>query len=564
MTGFSTSELALLLYQAAQDKNRWPALVAALQETANPFDDDAIYQNPVARRELLEQLLPHIRQALDMADRFESQAVSQNLLDRTLEMLPMGVALLDDRLNIIMLNQQADRTLAEHEMLANHDGHFRINNREQHKLLHHYIAQSLKEGSSHALMLCPGDPRSVSLLVCPADLVKDRDDNDPPAVTLFLSNPDFQSLIDEQTLIDLYQLSAAEADLTRDLIHGYDLRSIAQRRQVSEQTVRTQLKSVFRKTETARQAELVSLVLSGLAPLRGRESVTENVADEIGEVTGLRYCKGAHGQRLCFAEYGDPQGVAVMFCHSVRGSRLEVPGGDSVLRDMHIRLIIVERPGYGESETLTERTVDDLAEDMRCLADHLELPQFHLLGYSLGGFLALHCAARLGDRVSRLGLVSSLAPPGGEAGKPLKGMMRLAVALADKAPGLAETVLDHMARTILKNPRRHLGSSVDRKLLAEPDHQERYLLALRESCRQGSMGFVQDLQAVARTPLPEPSSLTLPVYLWHGEQDGQVPADQAIQLDRWLTNSELTLLPDGGHFFIYSRWPQILASFVAE
>jgi len=340
MTGFSTSDLALLLYQAAQDKNRWPVLVAALQETANPFDDDAIYRNPAARRELLDQLLPHISQALDMADRFESQAVSQNLLDRTLEMLPMGVALLDDELNIIMLNQQADRTLAEHEMLANHDGHFKINNREQHKLLHHYIERSLEDGSSHALMLSPGNPRSVSLLVCPADLVKDRDDNDPPAVTLFLSNPDFQSLIDEQTLTDLYRLSAAEAELTRDLIHGYDLRSIAQRRQVSELTVRTQLKSIFRKTETARQAELVSLVLSGLAPLRGRESVTAKVADDIGESTGLRYCKGAHGQRLCFAEYGDPQGVAVMFCHSVRGSRLEVPGGDSVLRDMHIRLII--------------------------------------------------------------------------------------------------------------------------------------------------------------------------------------------------------------------------------
>ena len=56
MTGFSTSDLALLLYQAAQDKNRWPALVSALQETANPFDDDAIYQNPVARRELLDQI----------------------------------------------------------------------------------------------------------------------------------------------------------------------------------------------------------------------------------------------------------------------------------------------------------------------------------------------------------------------------------------------------------------------------------------------------------------------------------------------------------------------------
>ena len=46
-------------------------------------------QRQLTRRELLDQLLPHISQALDMADRFESQAVSQNLLDRTLEMLSL-------------------------------------------------------------------------------------------------------------------------------------------------------------------------------------------------------------------------------------------------------------------------------------------------------------------------------------------------------------------------------------------------------------------------------------------------------------------------------------------
>ncbi|MCK7550757.1 hypothetical protein [Marinobacter goseongensis] len=105
-------------------------------------------------------------------------------------------------------------------------------------------------------------------------------------------------------------------------------------------------------------------------------------------------------------------------------------------------------------------------------------------------------------------------------GRPLKGLFRLAVTLADKAPSLAERILNQMARSILRNPAKHLGSDADRQLLANPQTRHQYARAMAESCSRGSGGFVEDLKAVARTPELSPDQLALPVYLWHGQLDG--------------------------------------------
>jgi DNA-binding CsgD family transcriptional regulator len=56
-------------------------------------------------------------------------------------------------------------------------------------------------------------------------------------------------------------LSEAEAQLVGALVDGLTLKEIATRRGVAVTTVRSQLRSVFLKTETERQADLVALVL---------------------------------------------------------------------------------------------------------------------------------------------------------------------------------------------------------------------------------------------------------------------------------------------------------------
>jgi len=59
----------------------------------------------------------------------------------------------------------------------------------------------------------------------------------------------------------LYRLTAAEAELAAMLTEGDSLERIAEHRRVALETVRAQLKSVFRKTGAHRQGELVSWVV---------------------------------------------------------------------------------------------------------------------------------------------------------------------------------------------------------------------------------------------------------------------------------------------------------------
>ncbi|MGH8459898.1 MAG: helix-turn-helix transcriptional regulator, partial [Nevskiales bacterium] len=61
-------------------------------------------------------------------------------------------------------------------------------------------------------------------------------------------------------LENLFGMTPAEAELATQLAAGRSLDQIADKREVAMSTVRAQTKSVLAKTETNRQAELVSLV----------------------------------------------------------------------------------------------------------------------------------------------------------------------------------------------------------------------------------------------------------------------------------------------------------------
>ena len=69
------------------------------------------------------------------------------------------------------------------------------------------------------------------------------------------------------TLQRLYDLTPAQAELAARIADGATPQKIAEELQLSIITVRDRLKQVFARTGTARQAEVVRLVLSGPAML---------------------------------------------------------------------------------------------------------------------------------------------------------------------------------------------------------------------------------------------------------------------------------------------------------
>ena len=77
--------------------------------------------------------------------------------------------------------------------------------------------------------------------------------------------------MDEQRIAELFDLTPAEARVAAAIAEGSDLKTLSERLCLSVETVRAQLKSVFRKTGTRRQNELAARILLSPA-LRPREA----------------------------------------------------------------------------------------------------------------------------------------------------------------------------------------------------------------------------------------------------------------------------------------------------
>ena len=66
---------------------------------------------------------------------------------------------------------------------------------------------------------------------------------------------------------DLYGLTDAESRLVCELLEGRGLTAAAEQLGLSRNTVHSQLSSIFQKTGTRRQGELLRLLLGGVAPI---------------------------------------------------------------------------------------------------------------------------------------------------------------------------------------------------------------------------------------------------------------------------------------------------------
>jgi DNA-binding CsgD family transcriptional regulator len=86
----------------------------------------------------------------------------------------------------------------------------------------------------------------------------------PVALLSFASLAVPPAQLDAEFLASLYDFTPAEMRLVSALLRGEDLIAIANANFVSVATLRSQLKSVFAKTNTHRQAQLVQLLLTAL------------------------------------------------------------------------------------------------------------------------------------------------------------------------------------------------------------------------------------------------------------------------------------------------------------
>eukprot|EP01062_Namystynia_karyoxenos_P046018 TRINITY_DN34339_c0_g1_i1.p2 TRINITY_DN34339_c0_g1~~TRINITY_DN34339_c0_g1_i1.p2 ORF type:complete len:323 (+),score=97.74 TRINITY_DN34339_c0_g1_i1:84-971(+) len=263
------------------------------------------------------------------------------------------------------------------------------------------------------------------------------------------------------------------------------------------------------------------------------------------------------GRRLCYAEYGDTaSGFPVLFFHGNLNSRLfaaEWGRTAAVTAEAGARVIAVERPGVGGSSPHPDRTYTTWVADIAVLVAALGLRRFAALGFSSGGPHAVALAAAAGaghpvlaGRLSAVGLVSSDGPYWLMGGKPMS---------------------EPRARAVSSRLERDLRSSYEamrrseRRVLAVGD--------LDNAISQGHAGPAQDtvlergvwdidLSAAARFGRSGGR-----IFLWHGEDDADVPVAAARELLRQLGSGvTAVIVPKEVHSIIRRRWGEALRTLV--
>jgi pimeloyl-ACP methyl ester carboxylesterase len=116
------------------------------------------------------------------------------------------------------------------------------------------------------------------------------------------------------------------------------------------------------------------------------------------------------GRRLGYAEYGDPEGKPLFYCHGYPASRFEAALLDPAARKARVRIVAADRPGCGLSDFQPNRRILGWPNDVVELADALGIDRFAIVGVSGGGPYALACARKIPQRLTAAGVVCGLGP----------------------------------------------------------------------------------------------------------------------------------------------------------
>jgi len=266
------------------------------------------------------------------------------------------------------------------------------------------------------------------------------------------------------------------------------------------------------------------------------------------------------GRSLCFDEHNPGGARPVFYFHGAPSARVDFRLFDVAreLPRLDLRVLAVDRPGLGGSGAQARRHLLDWPRDVAALADGLGLDRFAVLGWSGGGPYALACGHVLGERVTAVGVVSSLAPLGAPGLAAALGPNRRFLQLARDFPAatlLQLRAIARLARTpwLAQASLRALFSGRDREALESPEVARAVVDYIAEAMAQGGAGAQEDLAILAGRWGFDPAAVARPVVLFHGEADRNAPVELGRYLAGVIPGCRATFLRDEGHLSIVAR-----------
>ncbi|WIX99237.1 alpha/beta hydrolase [Amycolatopsis mongoliensis] len=247
------------------------------------------------------------------------------------------------------------------------------------------------------------------------------------------------------------------------------------------------------------------------------------------------------GRTLHLYDTGGPARRTVFWHHGT--PNLGAPPGPllPLAESLGVRWVSYDRPGYGTSTHLPDRTVGNAAECAAAVADALGIERFAVMGHSGGSSHALATAALLPDRVTAVASLAAVAPFGAEGW--FDGMAAASAAsLRAAAEGRAA------------KEKYEAAAEFDPDVFTTAD-----FAALKGSWSWlddvvrpalGAAGLVDDDLAYVTPWGCDPAAVAAPTLLVHGADDRMIPATHSEWLASRVPGAELRLTPGDGHISV--------------
>lgn len=367
-----------------------------------------------------------------------------------------------------------------------------------------------------------------------------------------------------------YELTDKEQMVLINLIHGKSIKTISSESYISENTVKTHLKSLFRKTDTKSQTDLVGLILTHESQILNSYFDAPSPVTSQAEQAKDLLVKLNDGTEIVYREYGPSDGYPVIVCHNGYGCRITVPNDhEEICRKLNRRIIIPDRPGFGKTPFTADQP-KSWSELLKEFIDELTIDEYDLLGTVLGCPMAIDFAAQADQRLKHLILSSPVFINNKDDLQYMQGILSPTARLVNASERFARETYQLWLKSFSLN----LGSnyrsmveaslgSAERKLFTEQNRLEQTLDIMVDSFREGisnSLDGITNELVFCLTPRNlDLSAIDIPVSLWWGSEDNRVSREGVQNLAAQFKDSTIHLKEGYTEHIYYAFFEEMIS-----
>jgi len=572
------AQLIKLIYRFANKKDEWFNLLLSLSNCISISESlpaDHPYQD------ISDRLLAHLKNAIKISTRLSSNS-KHIKAESVLNFIPMGAGIIDRMGRIVEVNQQAHTIIEQSDTWTINQNYLQA----QHLNLEKRISALYNSGGNFLVLPfeqktenTPTQNKVQSLHI--TQIPNQQDSTTEQYYFCFHSNQ--TELVSIDLLKQHYQLTETEALVVTTLVNEVSSKKTALKLKLKETTIRGHLSNIYIKLDVKRKPELIRKVLlhSLLSNPTPQTTEVQNLKLVTPNTSGNSFIFLRDGRKLSYLDYQSSETdtktpkdqQVILLLHNLMGSACEIPpDSEPVIREHGLRIIVPERPGYGDSDPKPHRNHQDFCNDIKELLDTLKIEKVNVIAHSIGGVYALALAEFIPERIIRIAMVNAATRIDDmRLAKPVPILVTAVLQSIRFAPFLIELILKMaIGKDLEEFYEQQLtyirptveGRAADINLLKTRNYRDYSILNLKQSSKQGISAWANELKLSFSKWDFEPSNTQIEYQFWHGDQDDVISIQAAKRLAKDLNTSNFNHINDETHFLFARYFNQVIEQLI--